>query len=345
MVFYSYTLPQRISSYLNNLIENTGGASGPIGRQFFVHHHDHHCVCSKTDDPLDEHKHEVAPGLVYKYKGKLDRDGNIRYWGRVLWTISRFCAAYCQFCTRGRFVGIPGTEEGTTKDCLSTHSFLSQRHIDQALQYIRTHDEIRDVILSGGDPLVTPREYLSHIMDTLSLFQKYDKIDVIRIHTRLPITNPTLLKDWHYDLIRNIDIPRISLHINHPAEITPEVRSVVKRFRETGAVLYSQSVLLKGVNDTVETLQDLFTEITKQGIHPYYLYQNDPVPWARDFTVPFGEAVRIWQELRPRLSGIAATAKFVVDVPQGTGKVPIPEGVWGERYEWVNDYDGKKHLL
>jgi lysine 2,3-aminomutase len=182
-------------------------------------------------------------------------------------------------------------------------------------------------------------------MDTLSLFQKCDKIDVIRIHTRLPITNPALLKDWHYNLIRKIHIPRVSLHINHPAEITPEASHVIQRLRETGAVLYSQSVLLKGVNDDVKTLHDLFTGIMKQGVHPYYLYHNDPVPWGRHFTVPFTEAIQMWQQLRPRLSGIAATAKFVIDVPQGKGKVPVPEGNWGERYEWVEDYEGKKHLL
>ena len=138
------------------------------------------------------------------------------------------------------------------------------------------------------------------------------------------------------------------VHINHPAELTPEALAVLERARrECMATEMSQTVLLKGVNDNVDTLYQLFTKLAKNGIRPYYVYQNDDVYWAKHFTVPIHHAIKIWQQLRPRLSGVAATARFVIDVPKGYGKIPVPEGdAWEVDYDHgYRDFQGKKFAL
>ena len=137
------------------------------------------------------------------------------------------------------------------------------------------------------------------------------------------------------------------VHINHPYEMTKEMLSIIYQFRKIAmATVCSQTVLLKGVNDSVETLYELFNKLTANGIRPYYVFQNDPVYWAQHFTVPIKNAIKIWSELRPRLSGVAATARFVIDVPFGYGKIPIPEGgAWDVNYSHYYDFKGSEHEL
>ena len=137
------------------------------------------------------------------------------------------------------------------------------------------------------------------------------------------------------------------VHINHPAELTKQAIEVLNNFRKiSGAVVMSQTVLLKGVNDNVQTLNNLFVKMAEEGIRPYYIYQNDPVYWAKHFTVPVKRAIKLWGRLRPRLSGIAATARFVIDTPYGFGKIPIPEGnAWKVDYKNFWDFRKKKQIL
>ena len=137
------------------------------------------------------------------------------------------------------------------------------------------------------------------------------------------------------------------VHVNHPFELTKETLDVFFNFRKIAmATVCSQSVLLKGVNDSVDTLYMLFTTLTNNGIRPYYVYQNDPVYWAAHFTVPIKQAIKIWEKLRPKLSGIAATARFVIDVPFGHGKIPFPEGgAWEVNYKHYRDFKGKRQEL
>jgi lysine 2,3-aminomutase len=318
-----FGLPEVVSPYLKKLISKTGGNSGPIGRQFMASTLKENCYCLKAAcDPLNEDKFLVAPGLVYKYHG------------RVLWTITFVCASYCRFCTRGREVG-----NGKT--------FYSDKEIDRVLKYLAGHSEIKEVILSGGDPLISPQKYLTKIINGLVKLQRKGQIQVIRIGTRLPISNPALIKSWHYRLISKIKNPYLMVHINHPAELTPESLSVLNNFRrKAGAIVSGQTVFLKGVNDSVKTLSELFWKMTAEGIRPYYLYQNDPVYWAKHFTVPIEKAIKIWQQLRPQLSGLAATARFVIDTPYGFGKIPIPEGnAWKVDYSAFFDFHRQKHQL
>lgn len=338
----SGTLPEVISPYMRELIAKTGGKDGPIGRQFIFNTNDFDKP-SKHSDPLIEEKHEVAPGVIYKYRGKLDKNGNVVYHGRVLWTISRFCATYCRFCFRGRLVGLPAKHSKEKGETLLQKPYLTSDDIAAVIDYIKNHKEINEVILSGGDPLISPHKYLEEIIHRLVELQKTGTIDFIRIHTRAPITNPLSIHKWHFDVIKKIQDPHIVLHINHPLELTDEVKERIKQFRKSGALLFSQSVLLNGVNDSVETLYSLFTDLSKLGVRPYYLHHNDPVYWAQSFTVPLQKGIQLWQELRRRLSGIASTAKFVIDTPYGYGKIPIPEGKWSENYTTFVDFEGKKH--
>lgn len=341
-------LPEVISPYLLELIEKTGGPEGPIGRQFVAQPEEEKKHYREgITDPLTEDEHEVAPGLVYKYRGKLNKNGQIIYHGRVLWTVTRFCGSYCRFCTRGREVGLPQNTQGTTKAAIAQNPLLSDKEIEEVFKYLKTHKEINEVLVSGGDPFATPKDYLMKIFDGLAKLQKQEVIDLVRLGTRLPISNPRAIQTWHYEALAKVKNPYLMVHINHPAELTEEALKVLNQFRlKSQATIMSQSVLLKGVNDSVEILYELFTKMTKEGIRPYYVYQNDPVYWAQHLTVPIKKAIKIWGELRPKLSGIAATARFVIDTPFGSGKIPLPEGnAWKVDWSAFFDYQHKKHPL
>jgi KamA family protein len=327
-------LPEVIPPYLRQLVDSTGGPLGPIGLQFVAQPlKEQKYLNSKCFDPLNEGEHEVLPGLIYKYRGRINSSGKVIRFGRVLWTITHFCGAYCRFCTRGREVGYG----------LNNYS---DDEINKVFKFIKQHQEINEVIISGGDPLLTSKEYLNKIIKGLSLLQKNKNIDIIRIGTRLPISNPISIQNWHFDLIKSLKNPYLMVHINHYFELTPEVLNVLNKFRYCGATIMSQTVLLKGVNDSVSTLICLFNTLTKEGIRPYYLYQNDPVPWSQHFNVSINKAIKIWEHVRPSLSGLAATVRFVVDTPNGYGKIPLPEGgAWQVNYHHFFDFKKKKHLL
>jgi len=244
-------------------------------------------------------------------------------------------------------VGLAKNECTESQAAMAQAPFLTDEEIKAVFSYLELHPEINEVLVSGGDPLIAPRDYLEEIFNGLAKLQKQGKLDIVRLGTRLPVSNPKAIKPWHYQLLAKVKNPYLMLHINHPAEITPEVIKVVNRFRKTSlALVGSQSVFLVGVNDSVEVLYELFSKLAQEGIRPYYLYQNDPVYWADHFTVPIKRAIEIWGKLRPKLSGVAATARFVIDTPFGAGKIPVPEGeAWEVNYNHFFDYNKKRHNL
>ena len=341
-------LPEVISPYLLDLIKKTGGRTGPIGLQFVARPKlENKFFFTNQSDPLDEDEFEVAPGLVYKYRGKTTKNGQALYFGRVLWTITRFCASYCRFCTRGREVGIRENNNLKSKVAIVHQQFLSDEQISKVFAFLKNKKAINELIISGGDPLTTPKDYLTKIIGGLAKLQKDQDLSIIRLGTRLPISNPPIIQSWHYQLLAKIKNPYLMVHINHPTELTKESLKILNNFRKiSGATVMSQTVLLKGVNDNVQTLNDLFVKMAEEGIRPYYIYQNDPVYWAKHFTVPVKRAIKLWGRLRPRLSGIAATARFVIDTPYGFGKIPIPEGnAWKVDYKNFWDFRKKKQIL
>lgn len=328
-------LPEVIPPYLQKLIMQTGGPEGPIGLQFVARPGMEQSQYSTQEvDPLLEDHNEVAPGLVYKYRGGVDAQGNIHY-GRALFTVTRNCAAYCRYCTRGREVGIPAGQEGGLSGALSHSPHLSREQIDESLAYIENEPYLNEIILSGGDPLTVKPEVFNYVCARLGELQRKGKLSIVRIGTRVPIHNPLMMREAQYEAIKQLRNPRFMIHVNHPAELTPEAVQVLQRLRKDCAgTIMSQTVLLKGVNDSVEVLQGLFIRWAEEGFVPYYVFQNDAVSWAKHFTVPIEQAIALWARLRPRLSGVAATARFVIDVEGGYGKVPVPEGG-----AWAVDFD------
>lgn len=343
-------LPEIFPPYLADLIEKTGGPDGPIGRQFVARPNLERRFYEKgMKDPLMEDEHEVAPGLVYKYQSNLkSKRKKIAYSGRALWTITRHCAAYCRFCTRGREVGIIAGQEGKSTAALAHTPSLLMDQIEETLSFIEKEPGINEIILSGGDPMTINPKILRYVLGRLAELQRKGKLQIVRIGTRVPVHNPLLLRDEHVEAASQIRNLRLMVHVNHPFELTPETLGVLERFRkEAGAIVMSQTVLLKGVNDNAETLYKLFTKLTAEGIVPYYVFQNDAVYWAAHFTVPIKRAINMWQKLRPMLSGVAATARFVIDAPRGYGKVTVPEGdSWQVNYDkGYRDFKGKRFKL
>lgn len=339
-------MPELLSNHLLGLIEKTGGRNGPIGLQFVARPRlENRRAKTGCLDPLNEEDNEVAPGLVYKYRG--DSSKSFHY-GRALWLISDFCRSYCRFCTRGRRVGLSDGMSKVEVDRVGREILLTDEQIKKTLKYIASHPEIKEIIVSGGDPLFSPKKYLTKIITGLAELQKKGNISIVRIGTRLPVHDPYLIRDWHYSLLAKLRNPYLMVHINHPSELTDKTIEVLRTFREKClATVMSQSVLLKGVNDKEEVLLELFFKLASEGIRPYYLYQNDPVAWAQHFTYPLGKGIKLWSKIRTKLSGVAATARFVIDVPFGAGKVPVPEGdAWEVDYrKGLRDFSGKRVML
>lgn len=332
-------LPEVFPPYLSDLITKTGGPTGPIGLQFVSRPNlERKYFAAGLKDPLMEDHHEVAPGLVYKYRANAKKRGKNRkneFYGRALWTVTRQCAAYCRFCTRGREVGISAGKTGVSNAALSHTPQLLMDQIEKTLEFIEKQKGLNEIILSGGDPLTINPKTLHYILGRLGNLQRKGKLSIVRLGTRVPVHNPLIPRDEHFAAIAQLRNPRIMVHINHPYELTPQTLGVLERFRkECLAVVMSQSVLLTGVNDNVATLYQLFSKLAENGVVPYYVFQNDAVYWAQHFTVPIRRAIKMWQELRPMLSGVAATARFVIDVANGYGKIAVPEGDG-----WVVDYD------
>lgn len=334
-----------VSPYLMDLISRTGGAKGPIGLQFIARSPLEARFSDSGLDPLNEDSHEITPGAIYKYRGKLNKKGEVIAYGRLLLTATRSCATYCRFCTRGREVGLPPGAKAQTKGAIAHRLLLSQDDLQKIYQLIKDHKEINEVIISGGDPLIAPQSYLTDLISNLATLQKQGHLDIVRLGTRLPIHDPARIETWHFKLLSQLKNPYLMLHVNHPAELTPEALKVLENFRKKSHVtILSQTVFLKGVNDNADTLHTLFNTLTKEGIRPYYLLHNDPVYWAKHFTVPKAKALKIWRSLRSRLSGIAATARFIIDVGHGHGKVVVPEGKsWDYVSSSFRDFKGKSH--
>jgi len=268
-------------------------------------------------DPLREREHEVVPGLINKYRN------------RVLCLLSTECSAYCRFCTRRRLIG-----HGEPSDA-------SPSQIDEWVDYLNNHSEAREVIVSGGDPFVVDDHLFEYALEQLS---SVPTIKVLRIGTRAPVTDPDLVTSRKLDVIARIEKPvYVGIHFEHPSELTPRTIKCVKDLRKAGAILYSQTVFLKGVNDDFQTLYDLFTGLLEIGVRPYYIYRCDPVPGAAHFRVEPAKERRIMTELRRALSGLACPT-YVIDVPNGSGKIPVPLEFWECDTSSYLDFDGVRHV-
>jgi lysine 2,3-aminomutase len=248
----------------------------------------------EADDPLGEESQSPIPGLVHRYPD------------RVLLLISHFCSTYCRYCTRSRIMGREGLYAGRSR-------------LNRALDYIRTTPSIRDVLLSGGDPFVLSDERLSWI---LLQIRRIPHVEIIRIGTKVPAVLPQRITPRLVRMLRKYHPLWMSLHFVHPDECTEEAHRACGRLADGGIPLGSQTVLLKGVNDNVETMESLFHNLMKMRVRPYYLYQCDPISGSAHFRTSVEKGLEILQNLRGFTSGYAVPT-YVVDAPGGGGKIPL----------------------
>jgi len=264
-------------------------------------------------DPLMEENFTKMKGLVFKYPK------------RILIELNNICPVYCQFCTRKRETFKKNKWE------------LTNEEVKNILNFLENNQEINEVIISGGDPLMSP----ALLIDLLKKIEKQTNIKIIRIHTRMPITMPKQISQNIFDFLNDFKKTiYLSIHCNLVEEITDESIVVFDKFKKAGIILYSQSVFLKGINDSVEKLEKLFEKLLELGIRPYYIYRCDSVVGLEKFIVPFEKEKKIMTELRKRISGLAYPT-YVIDSPQGVGKIPVPLNFWKTKNK-MTDFNGKK---
>lgn len=247
-------------------------------------------------DPLNEENLSPVPGLTHKYPD------------RVLFLISSQCAMYCRFCNRKRKVGNP--------------FMVTEESIEEGLRYIKATKAVNDVLLSGGDPLLLSDEKLDNI---LSRIKAIDHVEIIRIGTRIPCTLPQRITPDLVNILKKYHPLYINTHFNHPREITPESSFACNMLADAGIPMGCQTVLLKGVNDDKDIIQELMRKLLTVRVKPYYLFQADLAKGTSHFWTPLQKGIEIMADLQGFLSGIGVP-RFVIDLPNGGGKIPvIPE--------------------
>jgi lysine 2,3-aminomutase len=273
----------------------------------------------------------------YEIEDSLGEDASIhdksstvvhRYPQRVLFLVYNTCGAICRYCTRKRFV--TNDERAVQKD-----------QIEHGIEYIASHTEIEDVLLSGGDPLLLSDKRLDYILGRIRSDAPHVKF--LRIGSRLPVQLPTRITPQFCQLVEKHDVQMINVHVNHPKEITPVFSKYIKILRKTGVMIGNQTVLLKGVNDDVETLKSLFMGLLEVGIRPYYTYTNDNAEGNWQFTIPLEKTLEMIYNLRGRISG-PAMPTFVVDGIGGLGKMPISPQYVQKMVDgsvYATNYEGK----
>ena len=245
-------------------------------------------------DPLGEVDHEVAPHLVRRYPD------------RVLLLVTDQCAVYCRFCTRSRMVGDGGGP-------------VSVERLEPALAWIAAHPEVRDVIVSGGDPLAMSTDRIERI---LARIRAIPSVETIRLATRIPVTLPMRVTPELVRALRKHHPVWVMTHFNHPKELTKESIAACSRLADGGFPVMNQTVLLAGINDSAEVLETLFRGLIRARVRPYYLLQTDPVRGTAHLRTPLTKGVEILEQLQGRLTGIAMP-KLICDTPGGKGKVPL----------------------
>ena len=302
------TFCMAITPYYASLI-NPNDPNDPIRMQavpsILETHADENDLC----DPLGEMADSPVPHVVHRYPD------------RVLLLVTLQCAMYCRHCTRRRAVG----EEDKP---------ITEAQLQKAIAYIRTHTEIRDVLISGGDPLTMSTEKIEHIIASL---RAIDHVEIIRIGTRVPVVMPMRITQELTDMLRKYHPIWINTHFNHPNEITPESARACAAIVDAGIPLGNQTVLLRGVNDNAETMKRLLLGLVKMRVRPYYLYQCDLSCGIGHFRTRVEAGIEIMHQLTGNISGYALP-KYVIDAPGGGGKIPVG-------YEYVLSKDDREVVL
>ncbi len=308
---YSVAVPSGVAA----LIERR---DDPLGRQFLPDAAELEILPHERADPIGDDAHEAVKGLIHRYPD------------RALLKLTSVCPVYCRFCFRRERVGA-GTE-----------GMLDAPALDAAFAYLAKHREIWELIVTGGDPLAVSPRRLAELSERV---KKLDHIKILRFHSRVPALAPDRVTDELIAALRASETTvYVALHANHPRELTKEARAAVARLADSGVALVSQSVLLRGVNDDVETLAALMRAFVENRIKPYYLHHADLAPGTSHLRVPLDESRDLVRALLGRLSGLCQPV-FVVDIPGGHGKAPAGPDYWRREGEgWrVEDWRGKSH--
>jgi lysine 2,3-aminomutase len=285
-----------ITPYFFNLIDSSD-ENCPIRRQVIPRIEETRTASWEMADPCGEDAHSPVPGLVHRYPD------------RVLFLVTDRCASYCRYCTRSRLVS-------------NATGYDFHPEFEKQIAYIRQHREIRDVLLSGGDPLLLSDDKLEALLKQL---RAIPHVEFLRIGTRIPVFLPQRITPELCAMLRNYHPLFISIHSNHPRELTVEVRDALGRLADAGIPLGNQSVLLKDVNDDATILRALVQKLLMCRVRPYYLYQCDLISGSAHLRTSVRRGLEIMEQLRGHTTGYAVP-QYVIDAPGGGGKVPINPG-------------------
>lgn len=310
----NHKLALAITPYFFNLID-PADESCPIRWQVIPRVEETHTAAWEMTDPCGEDSHSPVPGLVHRYPD------------RVLFLVTDRCAAYCRYCTRSRLVS-------------NATGYDFHPRFDEQIDYIRRHPEVRDVLLSGGDPLLFSDEKLEHL---LSQLRAIPHVEFLRIGTRIPVFLPQRITPELCAMLRKYHPLFISIHSNHPRELTTEVRDALGRLADAGIPLGNQSVLLRHVNDDPTVMTAHVHKLLMCRVKPYYVYQCDLISGSAHLRTSVRRGLEVMEKLRGHTTGYAVPT-YVIDAPGGGGKVPIsPEYVLSRNADRVvlRNYEGK----
>ncbi|HTQ14029.1 MAG TPA: KamA family radical SAM protein [Rhizomicrobium sp.] len=295
-------LPVGITPYYASLMSRDD-ASEPLRRTHVITTAEDIELPGESIDPLGEDHDTQAPGIVHRYPD------------RVLFLTTGTCSTYCRYCTRARAVGNPGGEYQ-----------LSRKKWEQALDYIERHTEIRDVLMSGGDPLSISDDRLDYLLTRLRAMKH---VEFLRFGTKIPMVLPQRITRDFVKMLKKHHPLFMSIHVTHPREFTPETTEALNRLADAGVPLGSQTVLMKGINDDIAVMKPLMQGLLKRRVKPYYLYQADPIRGSGHFRTTVEKGLEIIEGLRGHTTGYC-TPIFAVDAPGGGGKIQIaPDCVVG----------------
>ncbi len=307
------SLPLAITPYYASLLEEENPLQ-PLRRTVVPVSGEYLHSQGEAEDPLGEDHDSPVPGIVHRYPD------------RVLFLVTDFCSTYCRYCTRSRMVG-------------HNRAFRPE-HWQQGIDYIKATPAVRDVLLSGGDPLTLPDEKLEWL---LSRLRKIPHVELLRIGSKVPVVLPQRITASLTRMLKRYHPLWMSIHFTHPDELAPESSQACERLADAGIPLGSQTVLLAGINDDVETMKRLVHGLLKIRVKPYYLYQCDPILGSAHFRTPVGKGLEIIQGLRGHTSGYAVPT-YAIDAPGGGGKIPLlPDYLVGREGDHLvlKNYEGR----
>ncbi|MGH1404702.1 MAG: lysine-2,3-aminomutase-like protein [Alphaproteobacteria bacterium] len=305
-----------ISAHVHGLIKDP---HDPVARQYVPSARELQIQKNEEADPIGDDIYCPVKGIVHRYPD------------RVLLKATNICAVYCRYCFRKEMIG-------------SGSDHLSDDDLNQAIDYIQNHKQIWEVILTGGDPFILSARRLHRIIEALN---QIDHVQVIRIHSRIPVADPQKITDTHLGVLKSSSKAiHTVIHVNHRQEISEQVENAILRLRQSGISVLSQSVLLKGVNDDPVVLETLFRKLVTLHVQPYYLHHLDHAKGTSHFRVSIEKGKEIMKSLQGRISGICLP-RYMLDIPGGHGKIPIDDGyvhALGDNLYRLEDYQGCEHL-